>query len=77
VGLLDLYFELQPKSSEFKKVGDELKKRLNGIPSGVCGPYIISGKNIEKKGFEVKESSYWSWKAKKIEGLAENVEKDF
>lgn len=76
VTLLDRYYELQPGSGEFEKVKKELKKRLDGVESAVCGPYIISGKKVEKKGFTVEPGSYWLWKAKKLDGLNLN-EEDF
>ena len=66
VQLLDRREEIAPYNTEYLKINEELKKIFYGVESAVCGPWIIEGKSVEKKGYEVRATTYWSWKARKI-----------
>jgi len=68
IELLDERKDLIQKISEagtesYKKRLDEinklLKSRTEGIPTVMAGSYLISGKWVERKGFEVAATKYW------------------
>jgi len=60
--LLDLLRErekLDPQRKAFKEVDDRVKEMVKGEAKIILAEFIISGKEIQKKAFSVKESSYW------------------
>jgi hypothetical protein len=63
---LDRRNELAPYSKEYNKLNEELKKIFNGVPSAVVGSWIVQGKEVERKGYEVAATTYWKWEAKRI-----------
>ncbi len=67
VELLERREELSVANAEYQKVSKMLNEIFNGIDYAVVGNWIIQGKAVERKGYEVKATTYWSWKAKRIE----------
>jgi hypothetical protein len=60
--MLVRYEELKPLSSEFNDLWDSIKDRLNEQERLMIGKYMIQGKRVTTKAFEVKEKSYMKYK---------------
>lgn len=64
--LLERDAELAPMDSERRRIQEELKTLLNKVEIAVCGPWIITGKEVTRQGYEVQGFTYWKWKAKRV-----------
>lgn len=64
---LDRYHELKPAKAEYEAIDRYLKERLDGVEKAICGDYMITGKRVDRKGYTVPESSYWSRKIARID----------
>ena len=64
---LDRREELKPLVDEYDKLDKAVKKKLTGQEKVSCGNYLILGKKVQRKGYEVKASEYWQSTIKKIE----------
>ena len=56
--------------SEAKKIKDKITAMTEGADTVLSGPYVITGKWVERKGFEVKPSKSWQIKIQKLPGGA-------
>jgi CRISPR/Cas system-associated exonuclease Cas4 (RecB family) len=59
---IDEWMALKPTVSEFKKLDDILKKKLTGTEKAIVGDYLITGKEIPRKGYTVEDTTYWQRK---------------
>jgi CRISPR/Cas system-associated exonuclease Cas4 (RecB family) len=70
LSLLHSREELKEYVDTYKKVDGEIKDILNnqGNKNILCGDYHITGKEVKRKAYTVKASSYVRWAFKKFEG---------
>jgi hypothetical protein len=59
---LDRWNELKPLKAEYDKLDDGLKETFKGQEKILVGNYLITGKEVHRKGYEVKDSDYWQKK---------------
>ncbi len=64
--LLDRYFELKPLAKEYKEIEKKIKSMFKEKEKVLCGNYLITGKWIKKKAYQVPEGQYWQTKIIKI-----------
>ena len=65
---LDRLKELEPQVKEANSLKREFKKIFSEREKVVIGNHLITGKFVDKKGFTVKASRYWSHKIQTIKG---------
>jgi CRISPR/Cas system-associated exonuclease Cas4 (RecB family) len=58
--------ELKPLVSEYNEIDGQVKKVLEGVEKAIIGDYVITGKWIERKPYEVKGGKYWSRKIQRV-----------
>jgi len=51
--------ELAPASSEYQRLDRAIKERFKGVELALIGDFQISGKPVERKGYEVKPATTW------------------
>ena len=51
--------ELAPMSSEYQRLDKAIKERFKGVELALIGDFQVSGKPVERKGYEVKPSTTW------------------
>jgi len=61
--------ELKPLATEYDKLDREVKEKLKGQEKVLCGEYLILGKSITRKGYKVKDTTYWQSTIKHLEGV--------
>lgn len=54
--------ELSLVIKEYRELDREIKKNIEGKERLMIGDFLITGKYIERKGYEVKPSKYWKSK---------------
>lgn len=59
---LNRWYELKETVKEYQELDREIKKAAEGKERLMIGDFLITGKLIERKGYEVKPSSYWQTK---------------
>jgi CRISPR/Cas system-associated exonuclease Cas4 (RecB family) len=59
---IDRLKELEPIAKEIKELERWKKSRLKGVDGVVVGSYLIEGKEIPRKGYTVKDTTYWQSK---------------
>lgn len=59
---------LKPQASRYDEIDDEVKERVKGRDKIVCGPFVITGKWVDKKESVMKASRYWLKKIIKAGG---------
>lgn len=52
-------FELKPFKKEHDTIDKDLKKEFNRLEKAMIGNYLITGKEIQRKSYEVKAGAYW------------------
>ncbi len=62
VELLERREALAPAKAEYESVDRELKKALEGKEKLVVGDWLVTGKQVFRKGYTVADSSYWQTK---------------
>lgn len=58
--------ELKNWADEFEDLDKEAKKRLKGVKTGLCGPFLVEGSERSRGAYAVKESKYWTMKIVKV-----------
>ena len=66
VSMLERYEKLKPMKSEFEKLDKAISVRFSGIIEAVVGPFMISGKEVKRKGYVVEDSTYWQKKVSRL-----------
>lgn len=51
--------ELKPLAAEFEKLDKSVKVKVKDHEKVTCGNFLILGKEVSRKGYEVKPSTYW------------------
>lgn len=64
---LDRREELKPLVSEYNALDKKVKKQIKDQPKILCGPYLITGKIVERKAYVVEAASYWKTNIKRLE----------
>jgi len=59
-------YELKPAVKEYNEIDREIKRKISGMERAMIGEFLITGKWIERKGYEVKPLKYWNSKIVKI-----------
>lgn len=59
--------DLAPLADEYEALDKDLKKRFKEHDRLLVGEWLISGKFIERKAYEVKASRYWQTKIDKLQ----------
>jgi len=57
---------LKPIESEIKKLKKKIQAKVEGQENILAGDFAITGKIIQKKGYEVRPSEYWAWKYQRL-----------
>lgn len=55
------YMELKELQSEYNKLKKELAEEFKGKSEVWVGDYKVTGKEVQRKGYEVNAFSYWDW----------------
>jgi len=66
IDLLDRRAELEPAKREFDAVDRELKKAFKDHEKVVIGDWLVTGKEVKRRGYTVPESTYWQTKIVKL-----------
>jgi len=66
VMMLERRAELAPTAKEYKELDDEIKEQVKGKDKLMVGDWLITGKTVARKGYEVKEAEYWQTSIKHI-----------
>lgn len=64
--ILDRYFELKPLVKEYHKLDKKIRAMFKEKERVLCGSYLITGKWVKRKAYQVPESQYWQPKIIKI-----------
>ena len=59
--------DLAPLADEYEALDKDLKKRFKEQDKLVVGDWLITGKFIDRKAYEVKATRYWSTKIDKLQ----------
>lgn len=65
--LLDRWAELEPAKKEFDGLDRKLKKQLVGGKDIVCGNHMVKWTHVQKKGFTVAATEYWTKKVTSLQ----------
>jgi len=68
--MLKRWDELKPQAKEYDVLDKQLKESFRGSERLMIGPYMITGKLIERKAYipkPVEASSYWKYQIDKLE----------
>ena len=57
--MLNRRAELYPMSKEYEEIDKEVKETVKGKEKLLIGDWLITGKKMHRKAYEVKESDYW------------------
>jgi hypothetical protein len=69
IAMLDRRAELKPLSSEYDDLDKQLKESFKGSERLMIGDWIITGQQVQKKGYipkPVESSSYWKYSISKL-----------
>ena len=66
IDMLSRYEELKEINKEYNYLKKVLKEKLEGIENMIVGPYLIEGQWVDRKGYTVEPTRYWSFKIKRI-----------
>jgi len=66
IDMLSRYEELKEANKEYNYLKKVLKERLEGIENMIVGPYLIEGQWVDRKGYTVEPTRYWSFKIRRI-----------
>ena len=58
--------ELSEPAKEFERLDRSVKDRLQNIPLGVAGDFLVEGKAVQRKEYTVKASEFWTVKIKPL-----------
>ena len=72
VQLLARRAELAPAKKEAAAIDNTLKRLVKG-KRGIAGHWFVDGKWVDRKGYEVKPTRYWSATYKRVDALKEGV----
>lgn len=61
LALLKRRDELQAAADEFDAVDKAIKKALPKKPELVAGEYLLVGREVQRKAYQVTAGSYWKW----------------
>jgi len=64
--ILDRYFELKPLVKEYHELDKKIKAMFKEKEKVLCGSYLITGKWVKRKAYQVPEGQYWQTKIIKI-----------
>jgi len=62
VELLEERAKLKPMRDRYEEVDRRLKEIFQGVELAICGDWVITGKWIDRKGYEVPPGRYWRMK---------------
>lgn len=65
-GKLNRIAELKPLAKELGELDKEVKEKFKNMKSATVGNWMITGKEIERKGFTTENTSYWKSTIKAI-----------
>lgn len=57
--------ELAAAAAEYEALDKQVKKSLPRAAEALCGGFVIRGKEVERKAYEVKAGSYWKFTIEK------------
>lgn len=60
--LLDRLDALKPATKEYQEIDGQIKKIVEGRDKVLAGVWLVTGKWVEKKGFQMPDSRYWQRK---------------
>jgi len=63
---VDRWYELRELVKEYNRLDSELKEMLKGKDRILLGNYLITGKWVKRKAYEVPETEYWQMKIQRI-----------
>ena len=66
IDMLSRYEELKEINKEYNYLKKVLKEKLEGIENMIVGPYLIEGQWVDRKGYTVEPTRYWSFKVRRI-----------
>lgn len=64
--MLERHEELKESYKEYNFIDKEIKKRIEGKESVMAGNYLITGKKIQRKGYQVPDCEYWKYDISKL-----------
>ena len=70
---LERYEELKPLKAEYETLDREFKKLFKGRERLMIGNYLITGKEVIRKGYKVPDSTYWQKKIMHLVNPQEEV----
>ncbi|HDD70670.1 MAG TPA: hypothetical protein ENF94_00755 [Candidatus Woesearchaeota archaeon] len=63
---LDRWYELKQLLKEYNELDKQIKEALKGKERVVLGSFLITGKWVKRKTYEVPETEYWQMKIQRI-----------
>ena len=60
---------LKDAAKEYDTLDKEIKTAVKGLEKVACGNFLILGKEVSRKAYEVKASSYWQATIKSLEEI--------
>lgn len=76
VEMLTEWDGLKEVNRRYEQLDKVVKEKIKEVQRAVCGEYLITGEWISRKGFEVKESTYWKSKIQKLGKESKNGEQE-
>jgi len=70
LGKLQRRDELAVSVREYRELDDEIKAQVKGVPFAIAGEWQIMGKEVSRKGYEVKPTTYWDTRIQRIKEVA-------
>jgi hypothetical protein len=58
--------ELKEGHKEYEEVDKYVKAKVKGLTKGIIGNFLITGREVERKGYTVGPGSYWTTKIARI-----------
>jgi hypothetical protein len=58
---------LKPMAAEYDKLDKAVKTKVKGQEKVACGNFLILGKEVSRKGYQVKDTTFWQSTIKPIE----------
>lgn len=59
--------ELKEAKEEFEEIDEEVKVALRGIKKGVAGSFLIVGKEVSRKGYQVPDKTFWQTSIRRMQ----------
>ncbi|MEN3054143.1 MAG: hypothetical protein ABC559_01980 [Candidatus Methanosuratincola petrocarbonis] len=65
--LIERKLELAPLAKEYDEISKEIHRNIEDVPRLIVGNYLIQGRWVSRKGYQVPDGKYWKSSIRKLE----------